>query len=154
MILRAATFFVVLLALGPLLSLAQPAGVTANEPIINFKLPVLNEEGNRSSLLRGDEARYISASQIDLVAMQYTLFDETVANKVDTTLLAPSATVFFANKRYKVQGIEGVRIVRDDLDVGGTNWTFEIDEKKDRHIVIENKVRVVFRTLHLGNILK
>lgn len=152
MILRALTFL--LLALSPLLSLAQPAGVTANEPVINFKLPGLNDDGIRTSLLRGNEARYINANQIDLVAMQYTLFVEDGSNKVDTTLLAPTASVFLGGKHYKVQGSEGVRIIRDELDLIGTRWTYETDQKKNRHIVLENNVRVVFRSLHLGNILK
>ncbi len=134
--------------------LAQPSGVTANEPIINFKLPVLNEEGIRTSLLRGNEARYINANQIDLVAMQYTLYSDDGSNQVDSTLLAPSASVFLSGKHYKVQGAEGVRIVRDDLDVMGTQWSFALDEKKNRQITLENNVKVVFRKLHIGNILK
>jgi len=152
MILRATTFF--LLTLSPLLSFAQPAGVTANAPITNFKLPEYNDDGVRTSLLRGNEARYINSSQIDLVAMNYALFKEDGSNQTDTTLLAPSASVFHTGKRYKVQGKEGVRIVRDDLDLGGTQWTFDIDEKKNRHIILETNVRVIFRTLNLGNILK
>ena len=150
--LRAA--IVLSLALSPLLSIAQTSGVTANAPIVNFKLPVFNDAGIRTSLLRGNEARYINASQIDLVAMTYTLFKEDGSNQVETTLLAPSASVFLANKRYKVQGTEGVRIVRDDLDVSGALWSFETDERKNRHIVLEQNARVVFRTMNIGNILK
>jgi len=152
MILRAFTFL--LLALSPLLSRGQSNAVTANEPIINFKLPVLNDEGVRTSLFRGNEARRINDNQIDLVAMQYTIFKPDGSHQAETTLLAPSASVFITQKRYKVQGTEGVRIVRDDLDVLGTVWSFETDEKKNRHVMIENNVRVVFRTLNIGNILK
>lgn len=153
MILRALTLL--LFALIPLLCEAQPAAVTANAPIINFKLPELNEDGIRISLLRGNEARRINDNQIDLVAMQYTIFKPDGSNQAQTTLLAPSASVFFSNqKKYNVQGTEGVRIVRDDLDVMGTAWNFEIDEKKNRHVRIENNVKVVFRTLNIGNILK
>lgn len=153
MILRALTFL--LLALSPLLSRAQSTAVTANEPIINFKLPELNDEGVRISLFRGNEARRINDNQIDLVAMQYTIFKPDGSNQAETTLLAPSASVFFTTqKKYNVRGNEGVRIVRDDLDVMGTVWSFEIDEKKNRHVRIENNVRVIFRTLNIGNILK
>lgn len=152
MIFRAITLL--LLALSPLLSFAQPSGVTANAPIINFKLPDYTDDGIRTSLLLGNEARRISDTQIDLVAMNYTLFKADGSNQADTTLLAPSASVFHTGKNYKVQGNEGVRIVRDDLDLTGTNWIFETDEKKTRHVTLEKNVHVVFRTLNLGNILK
>ncbi|MFT3869597.1 MAG: hypothetical protein QM715_14170 [Nibricoccus sp.] len=147
-------FTLLLFALSPLLCEAQPTAVTANAPIINFKLPELNDDGNRISLLRGNEARRINDNQIDLVAMQYIIFKPDGSNQAETSLLAPTASVFFNQKRYKVQGAEGVRIVRDDLDVAGVQWTFETDEKKNRHVVIENNVKVVFRTLNIGNILK
>lgn len=145
---RAFTFL--LLALSPLTGLAQSSAVTANAPITNFKLPVLNDEGIRSSLLRGTEARYINASQIDLVGMQYMTFIEDGSNKIDTTLMAPTASVFIVNNKVKVQGEEGVRLVRDDLDVSGTHWTYDHAQKK---ITLDENVRVVFRT-ELKGILK
>lgn len=144
-----------LLALVPLPGRAQSAGVTTTAPIVNFKLPIYNDAGLRKSLFRGNEARRIGTGQIDIVAMQYTLYKEDGSNEADTTLLAPSASVFLtANKPYKVQGAEGIRIVRDDLDLHGTRWTFETDEQQNRHVTLETNVRVVFRTLQLGNLLK
>ncbi|MFT3782380.1 MAG: hypothetical protein QM790_10225 [Nibricoccus sp.] len=145
---------VVLAVLVPCWSYAQPGNIQANAPITNFKLPVFNDEGNRTSLLRGTEGRIIDEHHIDLYGMQYTLFEEDGSNRVNTTLVAPSASFFPNGKRYKVQGSEGVRIVRDDLDVAGTNWVYEQDEKKNRQMALEGNVRVVFRTLNLGNILK
>lgn len=149
------TTLFLLFVLSPLACWAQKSGVTTNAPIINFKLPGYNDDGVRTSLLRGDEAHRISDTQIDLIAMQYTIFKEDGSNQAETTLLSPSASVFLNNnKRYKVQGSEGVRIVRDDLDLGGKNWTFEADEKKNRHVLLEANVRVVFRNFNMGNILK
>jgi len=138
-----------LIILSPLMTLAQST-VTASAPVKNFKLPVLNEQGVRTSLLRGNEARYVNASQIDLSGMQYMAFVENNANEVETTLLAPSATVNIVKNKIKVHGDEGVRLVRNDLDVTGERWTYDHDQRK---ITIGKNVRVVFRT-GLKDILK
>ena len=124
--------------------------VTPNAPVTNFRLPVLNEQGIRTSLLRGTEARYVSASQIELTEMQYSTFFEDGSNKVDTTLLAPTATVFIVDNKVRVHGEEGVRLIRSDLDVIGMRWTYDHAQKK---ITLEKDVRVVFRT-ELKDILK
>jgi hypothetical protein len=145
-----------LLTLCPLLGLADSSKITANAPVTNFKLSILNDEGLRSSLLRGTEARYINDTQIDLVEMQYTIFSPANPTKVETTLLAPSASVFIVNKAVKVHGDEGVRFIRDDLDVSGENWTYEHPKKNDpapRKLSIEKNVRVTFRA-QMSDILK
>lgn len=137
------------LLLLPAILLAE-SSITPNGPVANFKLPVLNDQGLRTSLLRGTEARYISATQIDLVEMQYSTFLEDGSNKVDTTLLAPTASVSIVDNKVRVHGEEGVRLVRSDLDVIGTRWTYDHAQRK---ITLEKDVRVVFRT-ELKDILK
>ena len=135
----------------PLLASAADSAVSANAPVINFKLTLLNDEGSRSSLLRGSEARYISDKQIDLVGMQYTTYLKDGTNEIDSTLLAPTASVFINNKDVKVHGDEGVRLIRTNLDVSGERWTY--DDKPLKRILIEKNVRVVFG-IELKNILK
>jgi len=139
-----------LFALCPLLTQAADSGVTPNAPVTNFKLVILNDEGFRSSLLRGSEARYINASQIDLVGMQYTTFIEDGTNEIDSTLLAPTATVFVDKNKVKVHGDEGVRLIRKNVDVTGERWTYEHSQKR---ILIEKNVHVVFH-IELKDILK
>ena len=145
---RALSFLI--FALSPLLALAADPGVTANAPVTNFKLPILNDAGYRSSLLRGSEARYISASQIDLIGMQYTTFIGDGTNELDSTLLAPTATVFFDHNKVKVHGEDSVRLIRKNVDVTGERWTYDHDQKR---ILIEQNVRVVFQ-IELHDILK
>jgi hypothetical protein len=144
-----------LLVLSPALSLAD-SSVTPNAPVINFKLPVLNDQGIRTSLLRGSEARYVDSAHIALSGMQYTTFVEDGSNKVDSTLLAPTADVVIDNNTIKVHGEETVRLIRSDVDVTGEKWTYTHETKNEstpRKIVIERNVRVVFRT-ELKDILK
>jgi len=134
----------------PLLAAAANSGVTANAPVTNFKLTILSDEGFRSSLLRGSEARYVSDSQIDLVGMQYSTFIEGEAGELDATLLAPSATVFIDHNKVKVHGDENVRLLRKNLDVTGEEWTYDHAQKR---ILIEKNVHVVFR-IPMKDILK
>lgn len=153
MILRAIT--VLLFGLGSALNAAD-SGVAANAPVINFKLTLLDEQGNRTGLLRGDEARYISSSQIDLIAMQYTTYIENSANEIDSTLIAPTASVFMENGKARVHGNDSVRLIRKNIEVTGEQWTYEHSGKNNatpKMIVIERNVRVVFQ-IELKDILK
>jgi lipopolysaccharide export system protein LptC len=140
----------ILFILSPLLAEAADSGVAANAPVTNFKLSLLSDEGVRSSLLRGSEARYISDKKIDLVGMQYTTYIEDGTNEVDSTLLAPSASVFINKNKIKVHGDESVRLIRKNVDVTGERWTYDHAEKR---ILIEKNVRVVF-SMELKDILK
>ena len=151
---RVLALFLALLC--PLLATAADHGVTADAPITEFKLTVLSDEGFRSSLLRGSEARYVNDNQIDLVGMQYSTFMENEAGDLDATLLAPTATVFINNKKVKVQGDGAVRLLRKDLDVTGEKWTYEHAGKHDstpKKLVIEKNVHVIFR-IEMKDILK
>jgi len=139
-----------LFALSPILSFGADSGVAAAAPVTNFKLSLLNDEGFRSSLLRGSEARYISDAQIDLTGMQYTTYNEGAASDIDSTLLAPSASVFLNKNKVKVHGDESVRLIRKNVDVTGERWTYDHTEKR---ILIEKNVRVLF-SIELKEILK
>ena len=153
MMLRAIT--VLLLVLCSALNAAD-SGVAANAPVINFKLSLLDEQGNRTGLLRGSEARYISSSQIDLVAMQYITFIDNGTNEIDSTLLAPTASVLMENGKARVHGDDSVRLIRKNVEVTGEQWTYEHSGKNNstpKKIVIERNVRVVFQ-IELKDILK
>jgi len=143
-------FTILLSLLCPLLAAAADHGVTSSAPVTNFKLSVLSDLGYRSSLLRGSEARYISDSQIDLVGMQYTTFIEGEKGELDSTLLAPTATVFIDKNKVKVHGDEAVRLLRKGLDVTGEKWTYDHAQKR---ILIEKNVHVIFH-IEMKDILK
>ena len=144
------TLTVLFYALCPLLATAANSGITANAPVTNFKLSILSDEGFRTSLLRGSEARYISDTQIDLVGMQYTTFLAGEKGELDATLLAPSASVFIDKNKVKVHGDENVRLLRKNLDVTGEQWTYDHTQKR---ILIEKNVHVIFR-IEMKDILK
>ncbi len=140
-----------------LASLVLVAGVSAadstitNSPVKKFRLPQFNEEGYRTGLLEGDEASLISQTQIDIKEMHFTVFSADDANTVDTTILAPTATIRIPDQQHAlVEGKGPVRVVRSDLDASGENWTYLHAEKK---IIMRNHVHVVFRS-ELTDLLK
>jgi len=138
------------------INLATPslfgAGVSGfNAPVKKFRLPSFNEQGFRTSLLEGDEATMISPSQIDMREMHLTLFSGDENNRVETTLLAPLATVRLLDQnQIAVEGPSSVRLVRSDLDVAGENWSYR---HADKRLTIGKKVHVVIHA-QLGDILK
>jgi lipopolysaccharide export system protein LptC len=113
-----------------------------------FSLPTFTPEGPRSMLLRGEEARFKTAQQIDITEMQLTLFDGKPDEKVDTVFVSAAATFF--PSRQVAEGDKGVRIVRPDVEMYGEKWIYEHQRKK---VVIDGRVRVIFRA-QLKDILK
>ncbi len=141
---------VVLLALvGPAAFSAGLSGV--NAPVKKFRLPAFNDQGFRSSLLEGDAATMVSSTQIDVKEMHFTLFAGDEKGSIETTLLAPVATVRILEKdKILVEGKRSVRLVRSDLDVSGEDWTYQ---HSDKHLAIRKNVRVVVHA-ELKDILK
>lgn len=122
-----------------------------NAPVKKFRLPQFNEQGFRTGLLEGDEARLISQTQIDITEMHFTIFSGDESNTVDTTLLAPTATILIPDPQHVVvEGKGPVRVVRSDLDASGVDWTYLHAEKK---VSMRKNVHVVFRS-ELTNLLK
>lgn len=128
------------------------AGIgSTGAPVKKFRLPTFNDAGFRTSLLLGEEAKMVSATQIDVRDMHFTLFNGAENAAVDTTLVAPVATVrILEQNKISVEGSGSMHIVRDDLDASGENWTYQHAEKR---LVIRKNVRVVFRA-ELKDILK
>lgn len=137
------------LLFGPTVFGSSLTGV--NAPVKKFRLPGFNDQGFRTSLLQGDEARMISATQIDLKEMHFTLFQGDEKNSVDSTLLAPVATVLIQDQnKIVVQGEGSVRFIRPDIDASGQQWKYEHAEK---HLTMHKDVRLVIRA-ELKDILK
>jgi hypothetical protein len=132
---------VVAVALAPF-SNAQ-SSVIANAPVKNFRLPSFNDEGHRTSLLRGSEARYTSANQIDIIELNFAQFRGDGTTETNNILLAPSASVLLKEQNQIVlTGRESMRLINKDLEATGENWSYD---HTDRRLIINQNVRVVFR---------
>jgi len=132
---------------------AAPAGARAQEipvapPARDWTLPLFTKEGNRQMILRGDQVQPVSTDRVDIVGMNVTVFDGMADTKVDSVLISPQAT-FLINERI-ARGAQTVRLIRDDIEVQGQDWTYDYNEKK---VLINRGAHVVFHAA-LPNILK
>jgi lipopolysaccharide assembly outer membrane protein LptD (OstA) len=127
---------------------AFAASVETNAPVKNISLPTFTKDDYRSVLLRGNEALFVSAQQINVTGMQLTMFAGDATNRVETVIISPEARFF--PDRNVAEGEHNVRVLRDDVEMSGTKWTYDKDQKK---VVLEGNVRVIFHA-QLKDMLK
>ena len=130
-----------LLLLPAVLAWGANTQIAPDQPIVNFRLPNFTPEGNRAWLVRGSEARYASKEQIDIKELNLSIFTGLPDGQVETLLLSPSAQVRPAEQ--KVRGHESIRVINDQFEATGSDWSYELREKR---ISIGKNVRVVLHT--------
>lgn len=122
--------------------------ITTNAPVKNFSLPSFDEHGFRTMLIRGREARLLSANEVKLADMTLTLFSGDADARVETVFVSPSANVQV--DKQIVFGDETVRVISDELELLGTDWRYDHRKKT---ILISKQARVVFH-IELKDIVK
>jgi hypothetical protein len=133
-----------LLLLLPLAACAATTQVSADKPVINFRLPAFTPDGHRSWLVRGSEARFAAKDQIDIIGLTLTLFTGTADDKIDTMILSPTARVL--PDEASVTGADTIRVINDEFEASGSDWRFTHNkERKENRISINRNVRVAFR---------
>jgi hypothetical protein len=120
-------------------ALAASTQIAADKPIINFSLPTLTPEGNRSWLVRGSEAIVVSQDQIDIKELTLSLFSGQPDGKVETMILSPKARVQPAES--VVTGENTIRVINDEYEATGSEWRYAHKEKR---VTIAHHVRVAF----------
>jgi lipopolysaccharide export system protein LptC len=127
--------------------LAAGAGLAANTqiatdmPIVNFRLPDFTPEGYRSWLVRGSEARYLKDGQVDITALNLTIFTGLADGKVETLILSPSAQVHPGDQL--VRGRDSIRVINDRFEATGSDWNYS---HRDKKVSIGKNVRVILHT--------
>ena len=114
--------------------------VSADRPIINFRLPTFTADGFRSWLVRGSEARISGKNQIDIVGLTLTIFTGTADDKIDTMILSPAARV--QPEEALITGPGTIRVINDEFEASGTDWRYLHQEKR---VSINRDVHVTFR---------
>ncbi|HEX2852521.1 MAG TPA: hypothetical protein VHO24_04725 [Opitutaceae bacterium] len=146
MIKRPVTLCVFLL-LSSALALAQKTIGSSGAPAENWEMKIFTKEGYRSMILRGTEVRVAGANRYDVVDLSITNFSGDQASRVDSILLSPAAS-FFA-KENRAQGDKSVRLIRDDMEIAGEQWTFHhfpptATNGAHQKVSIQRNTRVVF----------
>ncbi|HUJ42919.1 MAG TPA: hypothetical protein VLW52_04850 [Opitutaceae bacterium] len=117
----------------------RPTALTTDAPIINFSVPTFTKEGFRSWLLRGSEGLFVGEDQIAVTNLNLTVFTGDASDHVDAVFLSPTATAFLHEAR--VRGPGRVRLINDDLEATGEDWSYDHRQKK---VSIRKSVHVVF----------
>lgn len=121
-------------------SSAQSSRISAPAPIKNFTAPFFNDEGYHTMVVRGGEARILSPQRIALADMNLTLFSGDERRLAETVILAPEALV--QPEAQLVSGPAAVRLIRDDVELTGEDWTYDHAAQK---ISINRRARLVFQ---------
>jgi hypothetical protein len=135
---REKAFWAVIALLAPLPG-AAAQDIAVAPPARNWTLPLFTKEGFSQMTLRGDEVRPVNSDRIDISGMTVTVYSGDARAKVDSVLSSPEAT-FLINEKV-ARGDRSVRLVRDDVEVTGEQWTYSYNEKK---VLIARNARVVF----------
>lgn len=135
-------------ALGSSLPAQTTTRIANDAPIVNFRLPTFTPEGFRQWLVRGTEARLVSAKEIDVRELTLTVFSGDAQDKIETMILSPEAKVLTDTQT--VSGPGAIRVINDELEASGTQWTYSHREKR---VSMQHKVRVTFRA-ELKNFLQ
>jgi hypothetical protein len=128
-----------LLLLLPVAAFAATTQVSADKPVINFRLPTFTPDGFRSWLVRGSEARITGKNQIDITGLTLTIFTGTADDRIETMILSPSARVL--SDEAIVTGKDTIRVINDAFEVSGADWRYTHKEKR---VSINRDVHVTF----------
>ncbi len=134
-----------LLGLGAAVASAQ---FTSKEPIVNFRLPMFNNEGYKAWEVRGAEGRYLEENRIEITALDLQVFSGDEAGRIETTITSPLAIV--RPKDRAVTGPGAIRAKGEGFELFGENWLYEHDTKT---VTVRESV-VLTLDGAIGNILK
>ncbi len=116
------------------------AQMVPDAPIENFRLPMFGDDGYRAWDLRGDQALYISADQVDVLGMLLRVYAGGAEERV--RILIESAEAHVHISRNEAHGDKRITVSGDNYTAKGEEWSWLPD--KDR-ILIRRNVRVTFR---------
>jgi hypothetical protein len=129
----------VLLAAGSVPAQPPGAGPTFGAPAQNWEMKIFTREGFRSMILRGTEARIGGENRYDVIDLNITTFSGTADARVESIFLSPSASFF--TKETIARGDKSVRLIREDMEITGEQWTYFHAQQK---VSIQKNNRVVF----------
>lgn len=137
--------------------------VVPTAPIIDFRLPVFNEQGYRIWELRGSEAIYDpKAERAEIRGLRLRVFSGDEREIVENIVESPFAIVL--RKENSISGPGLIRMTgtaehNREFEVRGEDWTYQEtasgpdNPRKTKSVVIRKNVVVTFSE-DIGNILR
>lgn len=107
---------------------------------LNFTLPIFTKQGYHNVWVRGSRAEPVGTSRLDVTDMRLVLYAGDAKDTIETIILSAKASFFTSDNT--ANGTEGVRLIRDDLEVSGGRWSYDHEHKT---LLVENNVEV---TIH------
>jgi hypothetical protein len=129
-----------LVLLLPALLLAADSPTALDTRQHNCAAYLFTPEGYRSMTMGGDEAHQVTTDQTDVSNLKIFVFSGDAASRVTTIILSPAASFF--EKEQRASGPASVRVIRDDGEITGEDWTYERAGDK---VAIHRNVRVQFK---------
>lgn len=131
-------------------------------PIIDFRLPVFNEEGFRLWEVRGSEAIFDPVQErAEIKSLRLTVYSGDDRGFVENVVESPYAVLL--RKELSVSGPGLIRLIGyergREFEVRGEDWTFQelpataTNPEKTKSVVIRKNVVVTF-SQDIGNILR
>lgn len=128
--------------------LAQSPRITAPAPARNYTLSLFSDQGYHSMHVRGAAAEARSGGRIALTDLTLSIYTGDASRTVETVILSPQAVL--EPDAEVVAGPSLVRLIRDDLEVTGEDWSYDHRAKK---ILIQRNARIVFHA-EVADLLK
>ena len=140
--------FTLLLLLPAILALGANTQISTDRPIVNFRLPSFTPEGNRAWLVRGSEARYAAAEEVDITGLNLSIFTGLPDGQVETLILSPSAQV--RPGELLAHGHDTIRVINDRFEATGSDWNYSHREKKvsigkNVHVILHSELKALLQ---------
>lgn len=127
-------------ALGGGFAVAQNAGrVTTAAPVKDYSIVFFSEEGYQRIRVQGDTAEVQDPTRVRLGGMKLTEYTGDAERTVESVLTAPIAIV--EPETEIVSGPAAVKLVRNDLELSGEDWTYE---KEANRVHIRRNAKLIF----------
>lgn len=127
---------------------AQVPRLSSPAPVKSYSISFFSDLGYHNLHVKGATADVSDPEHIVVTGLTLTIFTGDESQRVETVILSPQAVL--EPEPQRVTGPSTVRLVRDDLELTGEDWTYEHAAKR---ILIRRNARILFRA-PLADLLK
>ena len=130
------------------LAMAQAPRVSTSAPVKDYSITFFSDAGYHKMRVEGGSADLQDRNSVRVENMTLTLFSGEADRAVESVLMAPIAIL--EPETEQVSGPDAVRLIRDDLELFGENWSYNHLERK---IHLRRNAKIIFNA-HLTDYLK